>query len=123
MKKEEVKIVSKRFHCFFILLTLCCLGGLVSSPVIAMNYWWHQPLGLLVQLQLEQETVAVNQPVQRIERRAKIAVRNRDQSCWLTDSFQGRLLKHTTDQQSTAVSGLAAPIAVVYDEQTDTFCL
>lgn len=109
-----------RFSCC-LLLAFCCLGGLVSSPVMAVNYWWHQPSGLLVQLQLEQETVAVNQPVHRIERRAKIAVRNRDQSCWLTDSFQGRLLKHTTGQQSTVVSGLAAPVAVVYDVQTDAF--
>ena len=112
-------ILTRFSYC--LLLILCCLGGSVFSPVMAVNYWWHQPPGLLVQLQLEQETVVVSQPVQQIERRAEIAVRNRDQSCWLTDSFQGQLLKHTTGQQSTAVSGLAAPVAIVYDEQTDTF--
>ena len=112
-------ILTRFSYC--LLLAFCCLGGLASSPVMAVNYWWHQPPGLLVQLQLEQETVAVNQPVHRIERRAKIAIRNKDQSCWLTDSFQGRLLKHTTGQQSTVVSGLAAPVAVVYDVQTDAF--
>ena len=112
-------ILTRFSYC--LLLILCCLGGSVFSPVMAVNYWWHQPPGLLVQLQLEQETVVVSQPVQQIERRAEIAVRNRDQSCWLTDSFQGQLLKHTTGQQSTAVSGLAAPVSVVYDEQTDTF--
>ena len=100
-------MLKKGYTSLFLLFSITHLGA------AGVDHWWLLNDGTLVHSTFSRNRVEIDPRFLVAERRSKIAIDASDASCWVTDSFQGRITRYSVNSKPVLLNGFAAPVALV----------
>ena len=94
-------------------ISLLLFFSITYLGTAGVDHWWLLNDGTLVHSIFSRNRVEIDPRFLAAERRSKIAINALDASCWVTDSFQGRITKYSVNSKPVRLNGFAAPVALV----------
>ena len=124
MINEKIGLIKRsRMWLMMIYVTLCLVSAELTHAKTA-DYWWLQVSNhILVHSIVDGDTVQIDPRFHPADRQSAIAIHPTDRSCWVTDSFQGRVTQYTLQHKTFSLSGFAAPVALALDPRSNTLWL
>ncbi|MCZ6679516.1 MAG: hypothetical protein O7E52_19980 [Candidatus Poribacteria bacterium] len=91
------------------------------TPCLAVDYWWvNGHSSVLVHAVVNDDDIQIDKHFPPANRRSATAIHPVDGSCWVADTFQGRVTQYTPQHKTISLAGFAAPVALAFHPRTNT---